>query len=200
VSELTGDLEGRIRAACAAQDWKGAAATALAGYGEEILGYLVASLRNASEADDAFSLFCEGMWKSLPQFAWKSTFRTWAYTVARHAGSRIRRDPHRHRTVPLDDAELELIAARVRTQTPTFLQTEMRDRVAKLRAELEPDDQTLLILRLSRGLTWREVARVLADEEDLSTAALDAQATTLRKRFERLKTELKSRARALDEP
>ena len=51
-------------------------------------------------------------------------------------------------------------------------------------------------LRIGRGLTWREIAHVLAPEGDAPVATL---AATLRKRFERLKRELKARARARDD-
>jgi RNA polymerase sigma-70 factor (ECF subfamily) len=99
--------------------------------------------------------------------------------------------------VPLDDSGVEALVAQVRSRTATFLRTETRDKIARLRAALDPDDQTLLILRINRGLAWRDIARVLTPDGDATTpAALDKRAAALRKRFERLKTELKERARA----
>lgn len=188
-------LEARTRAATDAERWSDAATTAIVGYGEEILGYLVAMTRNETEAADAFSLFAEDLWKGLRKFRWECTLRTWAYGLARHALARVRRDPHRRRAVPLDDSTVEALVAKVRSRTSTFLRTETRDKIAKLRAALEPDDQTLLILRINRGLPWRDIARVLAPDGDTATpAALDKLAASLRKRFERLKSDLKERA------
>jgi RNA polymerase sigma-70 factor (ECF subfamily) len=186
-------IEQRVEASCRAERWSEAATAAIGGYGEEILGYLVAMARDQTLAADAFSTFAEDLWKGLAKFRWESTLRTWAYVLARSALARVRSDPHRRRAVPLDDADVEAIAASVRSRTATFLRTETRDKIARLRATLDPDDQTLLILRINRGLAWRDVARVLADD---SSIPLDKRASALRKRFERLKVELKARASA----
>jgi RNA polymerase sigma-70 factor (ECF subfamily) len=187
------ERETRIRAAAGEARWSDAATVALSGYGEEILGYLVAVTRNETDARDAFSIFAEAMWRGLPGFRWECAFRTWAYGLARHALARVKRDPHRRRAVPLADAHVEALVDKLRSQTSTFLRTETRDKIARLRAALDPDDQTLLILRINRGLPWRDIARVLAPDGD---TGLDKRAAALRKRFERLKTELKERARA----
>jgi RNA polymerase sigma-70 factor (ECF subfamily) len=190
------ELEARIRAAATAARWSDAITVALQGYGDELLGYLVAVLRNETDAGDAFAILAEDAWRGLPRFRWECTFRTWAYGLARHAMGRIRRDPHRRRAAPLEDAPLSALIEQVRSRTATFLRTETKDKIAELRAQLDPDDQSLLILRLNRGLPWRDIARVLAPEGgDTSNAALDRQSAALRKRFERLKTELKERAR-----
>ena len=188
------EFEAQIRRAAGEASWQSAATIAIGAYGDEILGYLVAMTRNETDAADAFSLFAEQMWKELPQFRWESTFRTWAYTIARTSISRLRRDPHRRRAVALDDAGFDGLVAEVRSRTSSFLRTEKRDKIAKLRDELEPDDQTLLILRINRGLAWREIAVVMADGDAVDTAALDRRAAALRKRFERLKTDLRVKA------
>ena len=188
-------IEARIRSAADAARWADAATAALTGYGEELLGYLVTMTRNEQDANDAFSILTEKIWRGLPGFRWECSFRTWAYGLARHALARLKRDPHRRRTVPLDDAYVEAVAQKLRSRTATFLRTETKDKLARLRAELAPDDQTLLILRFNRKLAWRDIARVLSPDGDAATpASLDKLAAALRKRFERLKTELKQRA------
>ena len=187
-------LEPRIRAAADAGDWARAATVALEGYGPEVLGFLVTMTRSAVDASDAFSIFSEGVWRGLPKFRWESSFRTWAYRLARRAVWRLRRDPHRRRAVPLSDAGVSAVVEQVRSQTATFLRTETRDKVAKLRESLEPDDQALLVLRVDKKLPWRDIARVLTEDDDdaPSAAELDKKAATLRKRFERLKAEIKA--------
>lgn len=188
-------VEARIREAAQASRWSDAVTIALREYGDELLGYLVAMTRSETDAGDAFSIFAEDLWKGLPKFRWECMFRTWAYGLARHAVARIKRDPHRRRARPLDDAHVEALVAELRSRTATFLRTETKDKIARLRAALEPDDQSLLILRINRGLAWRDIARVLAPPDD-PDADLDKLAASLRKRFERLKTELKARAAA----
>jgi len=190
-------LERRIRAACDGARWNDAATAAIEGYGPEVLGYLYALTRNEVDADDCFSLFCESLWLALPRFRWESTLRTWAYVLARHAWHRKVRDPQRRveRRVPLSAAPLAALADKVKTRTLTFLRSEKRNRLLELRDKLEPDDQTLLILRIDRALGWRDIARVMSDDEDETTAALDRRAATLRKRYERLKADLASQLR-----
>lgn len=50
-----------------------AASVGLRGYGPEILGFLVAI--GPSTAEDAFSQFCEDMWRALPAFRAQASFR-----------------------------------------------------------------------------------------------------------------------------
>lgn len=164
-------------------------------YGRELLEYLVAIARSEADGADAFSQFTEDLWRGLPRFRWQASARTWSYTLARHALSRLRRDPHRRagRAVALSDApEVARAADQVRTHTITFLRTAVKDRVAALRDELSPEDQAILILRIDRKLEWRDVARALADEgEELDDVEVTRRSAALRKRFERIKNDLK---------
>jgi RNA polymerase sigma-70 factor (ECF subfamily) len=191
------DLEAQIRGACDAKDWDRAATLALEGYGSELLSFLFALLRSASEADDVYGTVCESLWRSLPSFRWDSAFRTYAYTVARHAFLKHRRDP-RNRTpvAALSSPSAEAIAAHARTRTATYLRTETKDKVAELRAQLDPEDQTLLILRVNRQLAWRDIAKIMNDDAD--DAAVTRGAAALRKRFERLKEDLRAKLAAAD--
>ena len=193
-------LEQSIRSACDEGAWERAATAAIDGYGDELLRFLLSLARDQGVADDAFSLLCEQLWLGLPGFRWTSTFRVWAYTLARHAWLRILRDPHRRagRRVALSDApELERAAAAVRTRTATFLRDESRDRLARLRAALDPDDQMLLVLRVGRELSWPEIARIMArDGEPSGPRDLERLAGKLRKRFQRIKDDLRAQIEA----
>lgn len=192
-------LEAAIRSCCESAKWGDAASAALGGYGGELLGFLVALTRDESEAGEAFSTFSEDMWSSLPRFEWQSSFRTWAYTLARHAASRQRRATRRRRSVPLSDAHVAGLVEELRSRTADYLRTESKERFAAVRAKLEPEDQTLLILRVNRGFSYREIAQVLADP-DVAIAGdeLVRRAAGLRKRMERLKVEIKELLRAAE--
>src|SRR5215831_19409009 len=98
------ELEAAVRAQHEAGNLRAAATRALEGYGPEILGYLVATLRSDEAAAEVFSQFCLDLWTGLPGFEWRSSFRTWAYMLARHAAIRVRRSPHVRRSVPLEVA------------------------------------------------------------------------------------------------
>jgi RNA polymerase sigma-70 factor (ECF subfamily) len=59
-----------------------------------------------------------------------------------------------------------------------------RERLDRLRAALDPEERTMLVLRVDKGLPWNEIATVLARDGEEATPA------ALRKRFERLKAKL----------
>lgn len=189
-------VESEVRAACDAGDFDSATTAVVERYGPEILGYLLAVLRSEADTDDAFALFCENTWKGLPGFEWRSSLRTWLYGLARSAIGRIVRQPHRKpgRGVPLSQAKVAEMANKVRTTTLAYLRTEFRERVDELRNELSSEEQTLLILRINRKMSWNEIAEVMNDES-LDKEERRRCAATLRKRFERTKETLRKRAK-----
>jgi RNA polymerase sigma-70 factor (ECF subfamily) len=190
------DSEAPLQALCDAQQYDAAATQIIQRYGRELLEYLVAIARSEADGADAFSQFTLDLWKGLPRFRWQASARTWCYTLARHALARVRRDPARRpgRAIALTDApEVAKAAEQIRTSTINYLRTEVKDKVAALRDELSSEDQAILILRIDRKLEWRDVARALADEEDgeLTDAEITKRSAALRKRFERIKNDLK---------
>lgn len=202
------DLESDIRRRFDEGDYEGAATLALRGYGPEIYAFLTTSLHGA-DADEAFSMFAEGLWRAFPKFEWRSSLRTLAYAVARrtslHYRRQVRRQARRQEPLP-DDSAVMRVAAEVRTSTSMrFVKTERRSRIAELREALAPDDRELLILRVDRELAWMDLAHVLRgeDEAPLEGDALKREAARLRKRFQHIKTRLREMARKeglLDEP
>jgi RNA polymerase sigma-70 factor (ECF subfamily) len=184
------DLDHVLSVHLAAGEFDRAATTALEALGPQILGYLAATMRDDDAAYDVFGQFSEEMWKSIRSFRAESSFKTWAYKIVMHSISRYRRDGYRRRGQPLDSAAISAIADDVRSRTPRFQQTEVKDRITELRDSLDPDEQTLLFLRIDQGLPWGDVAQVMsARGEDVEVAAL-------RKRFERAKTKLRALAEA----
>src|SRR5262249_9574713 len=119
---------------------------------------------------------------------WDCSLRTWMYTLARNASHRLHRNKKRTQ-VPLSQApELAALANKVRTQTMTFMRSESKDKFARIRATLAPEDEALLVLRVDRQLDWNELARVLSGE--LDDDALKRESARLRKRFQLLKERL----------
>ncbi len=191
-------VEAAIRAASERRDGKAAVAAALGAYGPEILGYLLAVLRDEQRAEEVYSDFAEDVVRGLAGFRFESSVRTWLYTVARHACSRHLAREKRQRTVALSAAPEALdLAAQARTPTPPHARTTIRDGVERLRASLKPDDQTLLILRVDRDMAWLDIARVLSEPgTEPREAELRVESAKLRKRFERLKERLRAMAQA----
>jgi RNA polymerase sigma-70 factor, ECF subfamily len=171
-----------------------AAALAIRGYGGEIFGFLRALHRDEEDAAEVFARFSERLVRDILTFRGGSSFRTWAYALARHASLNYRRDAGRRerRQRPLPEgSELPALAEQARSATTSYLRTERRARFNALRESLPAEDQELLVLRVDRGLSWNDLARVLHDgPSTLSDEELKREAARLRKRFQLLKTRL----------
>ena len=128
----------------------------------------------------------------MPSFALGCSVRTWLYVLARHAAARFRRSPWNRRT---GDSHLEAVVDLVRTRTQPWLRTDVKDRFRALRDSLDPDDRSLLVLRVDRGLSWEEVARVTLSLEAPDADVLGRETDRLRKRYQLLKDDLRKRAR-----
>ncbi len=187
-------LEEEIRAALEHGELAEAAERAIAGYGPEVLGFLVRYLHDEEDARETFAQASADLWAGLPTFRGEASLRTWFYALARHAAAHLRRSPHRRpeRRLPLSEAHA--LAERVRSATLPYLRTEAKSQLERIRAALEPDDRALLVLRLDRRMSWSDIARVLGGEEPPPARA--RREARLRKRFQHLKGEIRERCRA----
>lgn len=190
-AELEVELERLLRTG----DLDGAATRIVQGYGPELFGFLRAILQHPDAAADAFAELCEQMWKALPQFEQRASFRTWLYVLARHtAWHRLRQVARVRDHVPLDATSvLSRLHEQARTVTQAYLRSATRTRLDELRLALPPEEQALLILRVDKKLEWNELARVLTDGP-LDEAALKREAARLRKRFQLVKERLRAQA------
>ena len=194
------DPEHTITELLAAGDVAGAVTLAIQTYGPEVYRYLRALHHGTSEADEVFSLFTEALWRTLPRRELRSSHRTWAYAIARRTSLGHRRAARRRasRFAPWPETTgLSEIAAAVRTQTALHLQTAKRNRFTELRASLPEEDQTLLMLRVDRGLAWNDLVEVMAEDSEVvrSPEAIRKESARLRKRFQVLKEKLQAMAR-----
>jgi RNA polymerase sigma-70 factor (ECF subfamily) len=193
------ELEREARRLCEQGARARAAEVAIRGYGPEILGVLLATHRDEEIADEVFSQWSERLWKGLGGFTWSCTLRTWAYTLARNTSISFQRHARFREQLhpPLPDSEaLSRIALQVRTQTKPYLRTEAKSKLAELRDSLPEEDRTLLVLRIDKGLEWKELARVMLGEEaEVSNAQLTQESQRLRKRFQFLKDRLVEQGR-----
>jgi RNA polymerase sigma-70 factor (ECF subfamily) len=179
-------VEDRVLALADAGQGDAAATAAIEGYGAAVFGYL-RSLLDEDDARDAYAQWSEDLWRGLAGFRREASLRAWSYRLAWHAACRLRRDPFRARGARLPTSAASRLAASVAASTVAT--GSRRAGLDRLRAQLPPEDRTLLTLRLDRELEWEEVAAVLAADGDPVTAA------TVRKRFERLKERLRELAR-----
>ena len=67
--------------------------------------------------------------------------------------------------------------------------------LAAIRAALDDDERALLVLRVDRQMSWNDVARVMASDDDGdSDGQLAKVAARLRKRFQSVKETIRKRA------
>jgi len=189
------DLDDRVRAACEADDYSTAATLVIERYGGEIMAFLLSRMRRRSDAEEVFAVVAEKLWIGLPGFEWRCAVLSWVYRLARNAANDYAtaagNRPERNLALS-QQASLSALVDRVRSATAPYQQTAVKDRVRELRTQLSADDQMLLILRVDRGMDWRDLAVAMGDEPaPLEGSALEREAARLRKRFERVKDRLR---------
>jgi RNA polymerase sigma-70 factor, ECF subfamily len=188
-------LEAEIHALWDRGDFEGAATATIKGYGDEVFSFLIARLRAEDRASDVFGQMCEDLWRSTPTFEWRCSMRTWIYRLARSAAVRFERSPANRRDRRMALSQVSEIADQVRSRTLVHLRTEVKDEFQKLREQLDPDEQTLLVLRIDRDLGWNEIAEIMADGADEDAPEGRARASArLRQRFQTLKKRLRELA------
>ncbi len=192
-------MEQQILASHAAGELSEALTRALEGYGDEVLGFLLVRLRgDSASAADVFSILSEDLWRGLGGFRGESSFRTWMYVLARNAAHRYMRASAAERRRRASLSEIPEPAQRVRTETLALLRTGFKERLASLRAELDPEDEQLLVLRLNRGLDWKSVAAILVGETDVEGVEVVRAAARYRQRYRALKVRLKSKLQEVE--
>jgi hypothetical protein len=75
----------------------------------------------------------------------------------------------------------------------------VEQRFADLRAELSPDEQELLTLRLDRELDFAEIALITLGDPEANPATVARESAKLRQRFQTLKERLRARWLELSE-
>jgi RNA polymerase sigma-70 factor (ECF subfamily) len=64
----------------------------------------------------------------------------------------------------------------------------------ELRESLSEEDQSLLMLRVDRKLSWKDLAVALSDGKEMNEAELAKKASNLRQSFQKVKNRLRSLA------
>lgn len=159
----------------------------------EVLGYLTVLLRHEDDAYEVFSRIAEDVLRGWEAFRHDCAPTTWLYAITRNAALAHLKRPWPRREVPLSKhPAISEVPAPVRTHTePRYRSAERK--VDWLRSHLSEPDQSLLTLRLDRGMEWRDIVLVLNPQ--CHPGELDRESARLRKRFERLKQEMAALAR-----
>jgi RNA polymerase sigma-70 factor (ECF subfamily) len=184
------EVEAEAERAFTEGDLQLATTVLIRGHGPQVVGYLLGLLGNEQDASDAFAEFCADLWKTLGSFRRECSFQAWCFLVARHAAARLREktEVQRKRTRPLTTEDISQLGGHVFRSSTAGRERRLSEaelRLQQIRGTLREDEQTLLFLRVDRGLSWRDIARVLADRDGSPPSE-----AALRKRFERLKQKL----------
>lgn len=186
-------VEETLHALCLRGEYAVAVELAMRSYGPELRRLMASVLHHSELAKDAFSLFSENLVKGLPGFRWESSFRTWAYRLARNACYHQLHTPASREQPVSEPAANE--PQRQRTDTQPWQRTSVKERFRALRERLEPHERMLLMLRVDQRQPWTEIARVMAEpDEPLTREALNRRATALRQQFQRVKARLRALA------
>lgn len=191
---MEGASEDAIRSAHQRGDHQEAVRLGLELYQVEVYSFLCARLRSEADAHDVFSELSEDIWRGITKFEWRASFRTWFYTLARNAAVRFEKNQsHQNRQDPLSQVSDPVAVERSRTRP--YQRTDVKDRFAALRETLSPEEQSLLVLRIDRKLSWDEVARIMYDGNEADEDELKRHSTNLRQRFRQLKLRLEEWAK-----
>jgi RNA polymerase sigma-70 factor, ECF subfamily len=172
------------------------ATLAIQTYSAELYGFLTHLLDGAPAAADVLAQTIETFWHALPEFRAACSVRTWLYLLARRCLARHKRQP-RNRRPHTGDTHLTQLVAIAHSRTAPWQQTAVKTRFRELRAQLDPDDRILLVLRVDRDMEWHDIAHVTLDAAAgaQEAAALVREAARLRKRFQQIKVKLRRQAR-----
>lgn len=188
----TNELDAKVRAYIARGQADRATEKILREYGTELARYLRSQLASDADAQEAFSRMSEELWRSLARFDGRCSTRTWCYMLARHSAIYIRTLP-RHQREQLVSSIPSVQQAATEMFSQSLVEGDHQHEVyVEAKEALDPDDRTLLVLRIDRNLAWREIAVVLLGEA-ASEAELAKKSAALRKQFERVKAELAKR-------
>lgn len=183
--------EDRIAAHLTAGETETGVALAIDAYGPSLFGYLASRLSRQA-AEDAFQDLCEQLLLAAPRFEGRSSFRVWAFHLARGVRCKVQRDPYRRRGQPLSASQIDALVERsARTVTAEWRRTDRQAALWQACRALSDEDQAVLLLRIEQQMSWLDVAQVVSDGPQ-SSEQLRLQAARLRKRFERTKDKLRT--------
>lgn len=185
--------DAEVRRLVASGDVDRATELAIRTYGPELLHWLSSIFASEADAYDAFSRMSEELWRSFQRFDGRCSLRTWCYMLARHAAFHVRARPRNHRETLRSHITSALGAVTHVWNTARGAEQRAHNVYAEIRAQLDDDDQTLLVLRVDRNLAWRDIAIVLCGEA-AGPDEIARKAAALRKQFERVKERLRELA------
>ncbi|MET0591576.1 MAG: sigma-70 family RNA polymerase sigma factor [Polyangiaceae bacterium] len=161
----------------------------LARLSPELRPFLHRLLGDVALADEAHSNTCERLWRGLATFRWECSLRSWSYIIARREASRCRARHARDGIQQTTLSKADQVAVRVGSTSGTF-STTRRDQLDDLRASLSDEDRDLVVLRVERGLAWKDIAAAFLEDNEATEENVGREAARLRQRFRAIRVKI----------
>lgn len=161
----------------------------LARLSPELRPFLHRLLGDVALADEAHSNTCERLWRGLATFRWECSLRSWSYIIARREASRCRARHARDGIQQTTLSKADQVAARAGSTSGTF-STTRRDQLDSLRASLSDEDRDLVVLRVERGLAWKDIAAAFLEDNEANEENIGREAARLRQRFRAIRVKI----------
>jgi RNA polymerase sigma-70 factor (ECF subfamily) len=191
---MTGDpeqgrspLDADVRRLLLAGRARDAADLLLARLSPEIRPFLYRLLGDVALADEAHSATSERLWRGLTTFRWECSLRSWSYIIARREANRCRARQQRAAAAETTLSAADDLPARSAPTSRRFSTTQS-DVLEEVRASLSDEDRDLLVMRVERGLAWKEIALAFLAEEAPGAKSVNREAARLRQRFRSIRS------------
>lgn len=144
------------------------------------------ALRMCGSADEAADIAQEAFlaaWRGLPSFRGEANFATWLYRLTSNAAiDYLRRQRKQRGDLSLDDEELGLDAVDTAPGPQDAAEgAELRSAVSEGLGRLGEDHRQVLVLREIQGLSYEEIAEVLALDLGTVKSRISRARSALRK-------------------
>lgn len=114
-------------------------------------------------ADAAQDAFVNAL-RALGSFRGESSFRTWLLRIAANSARSMMRRNGRRRETPLNDVEAYMAAPALDPASSAVQKTEA-ERALTLLARLPPKQRQVVTLRVTQGMEYREIGRIVGCSE-----------------------------------
>lgn len=185
-----GPLDGEVHRLVLAGHTREAADLLISRLSPEIRPFLYRLLGDVVLAEEAHSATCERLWRGLEGFRWSCSLRSWSYIIARREASRCREQSLKAAAAQTTLSAAENLAAR--THPTGRLSTTKANVLEDVRSTLSDEDRDLLVLRIERGLAWKEIALAFLAEDSPDPEVIAREAARLRQRFRSIREDVTS--------
>jgi RNA polymerase sigma factor (sigma-70 family) len=156
-------------------EFHAAAEAIVASYGPIYLAHLIQILRNDDDAREVLAQFNLDLWRGLATFDRRCPVYNWGYRLAHNAAVRHLKQPFQRRRAAVTSDHFEQLKARSLTSLREAEAGDAGRIIERFRAQLTPEEQALLTLRVHEGFEHEAIAEVL-----------ETSAPAVRKRWARL--------------